>query len=47
MHGRKWLYDALSQSLGYRYRLNRRERPGILDLDLTRHQCFLFVYGCC
>ena len=36
----------LVYSLGYRYRLHRRELPGTPDLVLTRYQCVIFVHGC-
>ena len=36
----------LVHSLGYRYRLHRRQLPGTPDLVLPRHQCVIFVHGC-
>lgn len=36
----------LVHSLGYRYRLHRRELPGTPDLVLARYQCVIFVHGC-
>ena len=36
----------LVHSLGYRYRLHRRELPGTPDLVLARYQCIVFVHGC-
>lgn len=36
----------LVHSLGYRYRLHKRELPGTPDIVLTRYQCVIFVHGC-
>lgn len=36
----------LVHSLGYRYRLHRRQLPGTPDLVLTRYQSVIFVHGC-
>jgi DNA mismatch endonuclease, patch repair protein len=36
----------LVHSLGYRYRLHRRELPGTPDLVLARYQCVILVHGC-
>jgi DNA mismatch endonuclease, patch repair protein len=33
-------------SLGYRFRLHRRDLPGTPDLTLTRHRKVIFVHGC-
>ena len=31
---------------GYRFRLHRRDLPGVPDLTLTRHRAVIFVSGC-
>lgn len=36
----------LMHSMGYRYRLHRRDLPGTPDLVLPRYQCVIFVHGC-
>lgn len=36
----------LVHSLGYRYRLHRRNLPGKPDLVLPRHHTVIFVHGC-
>ena len=36
----------LVHSLGYRFRLHRRELPGTPDLVLPRYQSVIFVHGC-
>ncbi len=36
----------LVHSLGYRYRLHRRQLPGTPDLVLTRYLSVIFVHGC-
>jgi DNA mismatch endonuclease (patch repair protein) len=33
-------------SLGYRYRLNRKDLPGCPDLVFPRHKKIIFVHGC-
>jgi DNA mismatch endonuclease (patch repair protein) len=32
--------------LGYRFRLHRRDLPGIPDIVLPRHRKIIFVHGC-
>ncbi len=36
----------LVHSLGYRYRLHRRDLPGVPDLVLPRFRKVIFVHGC-
>ncbi|WP_167089332.1 very short patch repair endonuclease [Parvibaculum indicum] len=36
----------LAHSLGYRYRLNRRDLPGTPDLVFPRLKKIIFVHGC-
>lgn len=36
----------LVHSLGYRYRLHKRELLGTPDLVLTWYQCVIFIHGC-
>lgn len=36
----------LVHSLGYRFRLHRRDLPGCPDLVLPRHRAAVFVHGC-
>lgn len=36
----------LLHSLGYRFRLHRRDLPGTPDIVLPRHRLALFVHGC-
>jgi len=33
-------------SMGYRFRLNRRDLPGSPDIVLPKHQIVIFVHGC-
>ena len=32
--------------LGFRFRLHRRDLPGVPDIVLTRHRTVIFVHGC-
>ena len=36
----------LMHSMGYRYRLHRRDLPGTPDIVLPRHRKVVFVHGC-
>lgn len=36
----------LAHSLGYRFRLHRRDLPGKPDLVFPRHNAIIFVHGC-
>ncbi|MGV6872366.1 very short patch repair endonuclease [Pseudochelatococcus sp. B33] len=36
----------LLHSLGYRFRLHRRDLPGSPDIVLPRHHAVIFVHGC-
>ena len=36
----------LVHSLGYRFRLHRRQLPGTPDLVLPRYRCVIFMHGC-
>jgi len=36
----------LVYSMGYRYRLNRRDLPGCPDLTITSRRKVIFVHGC-
>jgi DNA mismatch endonuclease (patch repair protein) len=40
------LVRQLLHSLGYRFRLHRRDLPGTPDVVLPRHQLAVFVHGC-
>lgn len=40
------LVRRLVHSLGYRYRLHRRDLPGTPDLVFPRHAKVIFVHGC-
>lgn len=37
---------ALLHSLGYRFRLHRKELPGKPDIVLPKHKAAIFVHGC-
>ncbi len=37
---------SLLHSLGYRYRLHRKELPGKPDVVLVKHRTVIFVHGC-
>lgn len=37
---------SLVHSMGYRFRLHRRDLPGTPDLVLPKHQAVIFVNGC-
>lgn len=37
---------SLLHSLGYRFRLHRRDLPGTPDLVLPKHRLCIFVHGC-
>lgn len=36
----------MAHSLGYRFRLHRRDLPGTPDLTFPRFRCVIFVHGC-
>jgi len=36
----------LVHALGYRFRLHRRDLPGVPDLVLPKHRKLIFVHGC-
>lgn len=38
---RKWLHAN-----GYRFRLHRRDLPGVPDIVLPKHKLVIFVHGC-
>lgn len=40
------LVRRLVYSLGYRYRLHRRDLPGVPDLVFARSRSVIFVHGC-
>ena len=40
------LVRRLVHSLGYRYRLHRRDLPGTPDLVFRRLKCVIFIHGC-
>ena len=40
------LLRSYLHSLGYRYRLHRKDLPGSPDLVLPRHSLVIFVHGC-
>lgn len=37
---------SLLHSLGYRFRLHRKDLPGKPDIVLPKHRCVIFVHGC-
>lgn len=37
---------SLLHRLGYRFRLHRRELPGVPDLTLPKYRTVVFVHGC-
>lgn len=37
---------SLVHRMGYRFRLHRRDLPGVPDLVLPRHRKIIFVHGC-
>lgn len=37
---------SLVHSMGYRFRLHKKELPGRPDMVLTRHKKIIFVHGC-
>ena len=37
---------SLVHRMGYRYRLHRRDLPGIPDMVFPRHKKIIFVHGC-
>ena len=37
---------SMVHRLGYRFRLHRRDLPGVPDLVLPRHRVIIFVNGC-
>jgi len=37
---------SLLHSLGYRFRLHRRDLPGVPDIVFPSRRCVLFVHGC-
>jgi len=40
------LVRAIVHSLGYRFRLYRRDLPGNPDITLPKHRKIIFVHGC-
>lgn len=44
--GPERIVRRLVHSLGYRYRLHRRDLPGCPDLVLPRYRTVIFVHGC-
>ncbi len=40
------LVRRLVHGMGYRYRLHRRDLPGIPDLVFPRHKKVIFIHGC-
>lgn len=44
--GPELLVRAIVHSLGYRFRLYRRDLPGNPDITLPKHRKVIFVHGC-
>lgn len=44
--GPELIVRKLAHSLGYRYRIHRKDLPGSPDLVFPRHRLAIFVHGC-
>jgi DNA mismatch endonuclease, patch repair protein len=44
--GPELLVRAIVHSLGYRFRLYRRDLPGCPDITLPKHRKVIFMHGC-
>lgn len=44
--GAEMVVRRLAHSLGYRYRLHRRDLPGVPDLVFPSRRAVIFVHGC-